>query len=194
MWPCRSRWTISNAKAGIPSQSPGNRAESPLDEQNEATRGPSETQIIGRFAPYRCFLSVCYGMPGMADLCGKMQEAGPDSNAWASVWSRNAIMMCAVDYMFRHPDYDFKLMGYWLMPGGSCLLTGTAFVLGRTEGECPQYGGLPEVDARRQPFSSTLGPLPGRWGSPGRGQGRAPSLINPQKVGRPRAASASRGQ
>ena len=25
-WACCSRWTISNAKAGIPSQSPGNRA------------------------------------------------------------------------------------------------------------------------------------------------------------------------
>ena len=37
-WPCRSRWTISNAKAEIPSQSPGNRADSPFNEHNEATK------------------------------------------------------------------------------------------------------------------------------------------------------------
>ena len=44
-------------------QRPGNRPESPFDEQSETTSGPSETQIADRFAPYRCFLFVCYGMP-----------------------------------------------------------------------------------------------------------------------------------
>jgi hypothetical protein len=49
--PFRSRWAENNAKAGIPSQSQGNRAESPLDEQNQATRRPSETQIVGQVLP-----------------------------------------------------------------------------------------------------------------------------------------------
>src|SRR5207248_1977363 len=31
--------------------------------ESDTTKGPSETQIAERLAPYRCFLSVCYGMP-----------------------------------------------------------------------------------------------------------------------------------
>jgi hypothetical protein len=88
-WPCRSRWTISNAKAGTPSQSSGNRAEWPLDEQSEATKGPSKTSIIGRVAPYRCFLSVCYGMPHVG-LMGRC-------NALINIRLRLSVLFCSDD-------------------------------------------------------------------------------------------------
>jgi hypothetical protein len=33
------------------------------NEPVERTKGPSETRIAERLAPYRCFASVCCGMP-----------------------------------------------------------------------------------------------------------------------------------
>lgn len=71
----RSSWTKSNAKTRIPSQSPANRAESPFDEQKEATRGPPETPIDDRVAPYRWLLSVWYEMPRTRVACG-LRTAG----------------------------------------------------------------------------------------------------------------------
>jgi len=76
--PCRSRWTISNAKAGTLSQSPGTQAKSPFDEQNDATNVLSETKTCKRVAPYSCFLSICYGMAEAGARRELREETGLD--------------------------------------------------------------------------------------------------------------------
>jgi hypothetical protein len=52
----------------MPAQSLRNRAALTLGEQNEVTKGSSETNTVVRVTPYRCFLSGGYGMPTIREL------------------------------------------------------------------------------------------------------------------------------
>jgi hypothetical protein len=47
---------------------------------------------------------------GMAALSRSMEEEASPAGSYAT-WARCCSAMCAVDYVFRHPDYDLKF-GY----------------------------------------------------------------------------------